>query len=230
MLKSSHSEKELEFQKISISDSHGIWSSKLDVVSPVKINGLHGFRSWVNWNGFGPKHTAFDFAAYLDESQRVVLGLSEKTEIVAVADGFVRQVSARGVSGQYAAYINIEHMSQDSGMFSSYHHVFPVVSGGTEVKKGDVIAHLYKDEAIETGRLVHLHFEMTNAWGGHFERQPHHFVDPATIFSELNQYIAKPWRSHQFKLEWIYNLESKASVEIDPPVVISNFPKLNLPH
>ena len=63
----------------------------------------------------------------------------------AVADGIVRQVSTGLVKTRYAMFINIEHSKEGSGLFSAYHHVFPVVKLNQYVKKGEIIANLYKD-------------------------------------------------------------------------------------
>lgn len=61
--------------------------------------------------------------------------------------------------------ISIEHGDHGSGMFSSYTHVRPRIENGAEVKKGDLIAELYKDPEGEEGRLVHLHMSLINGWG-----------------------------------------------------------------
>ena len=81
-----------------------IWATHLDIVLPVDGTDIPHFREWVNWSGwkgYSPDHTAYDFAAYLSEDGRVVLGLPKETPVRAVADGFVRQVSD-GLAGRGA--------------------------------------------------------------------------------------------------------------------------------
>lgn len=156
-------------EKRPISTETKEWEPGLDTVLPIDGKELPGFKSWVNWNGFhldretGEGHGGYDFAAYLNEDNKVVFGLPPETKIRAVANGKIIQVLE--TYGGYATMITVEHGSRDSGMFSTYVHVNPLAEHGMEVKKGDVIAELYKDPGEEEGRLVHLHLRMNSGWG-----------------------------------------------------------------
>jgi hypothetical protein len=141
-----------------ITEDTKIWTPDLDVVLPVNGSDIPNFREWVNWSGwkgYEVGHEAYDFAAYLTQDGKVILGLLKETPIRAIADGIIRQIS-NGLAGSgvpYACFINIEHGRNGSGLFTRYDHVDPVVEDGQEVKKGDVIATLYKDDGNEEGRL-----------------------------------------------------------------------------
>lgn len=181
------------------------WTPNLDAGLPIEGKSIPGFKAWINWNGFrfdknNPSwisHRAFDFAAYLTQRNEVVLGLPQETEIRAVADGHVTQVS-HGFEIVSNALINIEHGKKGSGVFSSYGHIVPLVEQGTSVKKGDLIATLYKAEGTERGPLVHLHFELTNAWefGDYFSR----VVDPGILDLSLYRYNAVPQSVPDFRV------------------------------
>src|SRR3989338_2523281 len=109
-----------------ITDETTAWHPNLDVVLPVNGSDIPDFREWVNWSGwqgYSPDHTAYDFAAYLNQKGKCVLGLPKETPIRAVADGIVRQVSY-GLAGRgvpYGCFMNIEHGRYGSGLFSAYH-------------------------------------------------------------------------------------------------------------
>lgn len=172
-----------------------IWTPDLDVTLPINGKDIPKFKWWINWNGFSKKHTGFDFAAYIDEKERSVLGLPPETPVRAVADGIVKQVSAGLAETGYAMFINIEHGQEGSGLFSAYHHVFPVVKPEQYVKRGEIIANLYKDSGIEIGRLVHLHFELSNGWNIRPRK-----IDPASIFLGIDQIIAIPQGNKNFQI------------------------------
>ena len=195
-----------------------VWTSTLDLSMPILTSDLPNFKSWINWSGFkgySERHIAFDFAAYLDKKGNCILGLPEKTPIKAVADGTVVQISS-GLAGQgvpYACFINIEHANEGSGLFSAYHHVKPSIKAGSKVKKGDIIATLYKDPGSEEEKLVHLHFELRNGWG-----IKNRDVDPATIFPKINEYSAEPQGKENFVISGLKR----------PNIIIANFKKLLL--
>ena len=201
----------------SITEETRIWTPNLDIVSPINGLDIPEFQEWVNWSGwkgYAQDHTAHDFAAYLTKDGRCVLGLPKETPVRAVADGIVAQVS-QGLAGSgvpYATFINIEHAEKGSGLFSAYHHVDPLVEQGQRVKKGDVIANLYKDEGNEEGKLVHLHFEMRHGWNVRDR-----LVNPALIFPEINKYKAEPQGNPDFQI---------LGLPEQPKKYIANFKKL----
>lgn len=150
------------------------WSYNLDTALPILGTDIPGFVKWVNCNGFnldritGKGHNGFDFGAYLRDDDVVVIGLPEETPVRAVADGSVRQVLSGGMTGgPYGCLVNIEHGAYDSGMFSQYIHIDPAISGGEDIRKGDVLGTLYKDGGSSMGRLVHLHLGLSDGWGTH---------------------------------------------------------------
>ena len=190
------------------------WEPGLDIALPINDGDLSDFKAWVNWNGFhldretGKGHDGYDFAAYLTRDNRIVFGLPPYTKIRAVADGKIAQVldNPEAVGGGYGVMITIEHGAQDSGMFSQYVHVKPLIKHGTEVKKGDVIAELYKDPDGEEGRLVHLHLTLTSGWGirgtpimggGKNIRTD----DPKVISEKIYRYTAEPQGTSQFTVK-----------------------------
>jgi len=186
-----------------------VWKPNLDVTLPIDGEDIPGFREWVNWNGFSKDHIGFDFASYLNNSNECVLGLPHETPVRAITDGMVAQVFSPSIHGEYAVFINIEHGKEGSGLFSCYHHVKPAIKYGQPVKKGDVIATLYKDSGNKEGRLVHLHFLLTNAW----EKKPRE-IDPLYVFPGLAEQ-----RSKDFKI-------SKLSPQ--PHIRIANFKDLRV--
>jgi len=192
-----------------------IWGSDLDIVLPINGPDIANFDKWVNWRGYTQNHRGFDFAAYLTKDKRCVLGLPSETPIRAVADGVVKQIS-QGLAEyyQYATFINIAHGKEDSGMFSCYHHVEPLVEPNQPVKKGDIIAILYKDPGNYKGKLVHLHFELTNGWD-----IKNRYVDPISIFPILAGYNAEPQYKQKFKI---------SGIKKQPRISIANFRNLRI--
>lgn len=194
------------------------WEPNQDTVLPVDGKDIPGFKEWINWNGFqldretGKGHDGFDFGSYLTEDRRVVLGLPPNTPIRAVADGIVAQVmdSPEAVGGGYGVMINIEHGADDSGMFSTYVHVVPLVEHGQAVKKGDVIATLYKDSDGEEGRLVHLHLNLISGWGTRGTSiiggaKNKRLDDPRYISEEIYKYNAEPQGNANFSVPTLPN-------------------------
>ena len=200
-----------------ITEDTKIWTPALDIVLPIDGSDIKGFREWVNWSGwkgYSPHHTAYDFAAYLSEDGRVVLGLPKETPVRAIADGVVRQVS-HGLAGRgvtYACFMNIEHGAKGSGLFSAYHHIDPIAQDGQEVKKGDVVGTLHKDEGSEEGKLVHLHFEMRQSWYVRDRK-----CNPESIYPSIIRYRAEPQGSPDFKI---------LGMNEQPEKYIANFKKL----
>lgn len=189
------------------------WEPGLDVALPINEADLLDFKSWVNWNGFqldretGKGHDGYDFAVYLTTDDRVIFGLPADTKIRAVADGKVAQVldNPETVGGGYGVMVTLEHGAYDSGMFSQYVHVKPLIEQGAEVKKGDIIAELYKDPEGEEGRLVHLHMTLVSGWGtrgtsvmggGKNKRTD----DPKVLSENIYKYTANPQGSTQFSV------------------------------
>ncbi|MEK6947968.1 MAG: M23 family metallopeptidase [Nanoarchaeota archaeon] len=192
-----------------------IWTPELDITLPIDCADIPDFQEWVNWSGwkgYSPDHKAFDFAAYLTKDERCILGLPKETPVRAIADGVVRQTSYGLADVPYACFMNIEHSIKNSGLFTSYYHIDPKVKTGQEVKKGDIIATLYKDEGSDEGKLVHLHFEMRNGW-----EINDRIVNPETIFHRLNQYSAIPQGNPEFKI---------LGLEKQPDIHLANFKKL----
>ncbi|MCL4441352.1 MAG: M23 family metallopeptidase [Firmicutes bacterium] len=128
----------------------------------------------------------------------------------AAADGKVAQVldNPEAVSGGYGEMITLEHGAHDSGMFSQYIYVKPLIEHGVEVKKGDIIAELYKDPEAEEGRLVHLHMTLVRGWG---TRGTSIFCggknirtdDPKILSKDIYRYTAEPQGSAQFGIQEI---------------------------
>lgn len=193
---------------IAITDETKVWTADHDIVMPIDIRDISRATEWVHWNGFKKGHTAFDFAAYVRETTAgqisCVLGLPEQTPIRSIADGVVIQISGglAGNNAPYAKFINVEHGSEGSGLMSAYHHVVPIVETGAHVTKGQQIATLYKDPEGDVGRLVHLHFEMRNAWGSWSEgnTQGNRTVSPETVFPQLRKNLAMPQGTAHFQV------------------------------
>jgi len=196
------------------------WSPDLDTALPIDGSRIPDFKAWVNWNGFhldrqtGKGHDGFDFAAYLTTDNRIILGLPEDTKILAVADGVVQQVldTPEAVGGSYGIMISVEHGEEDSGMFSQYIHVKPLVKTGMKVKKGDVIAELYKDRGEEEGRLVHLHLTLVSGWGtrGTSKRGGGKNLrtdDPGLIDVDVYKFDATPQGSADFTVPDLPNVK-----------------------
>lgn len=195
------------------------WMRDLDTQLPILGTDIPNFKHWINWNGFqldrntGQGHEGFDFAAYLTTDDKIILGLPPETKIRAVADGRIAQVS-HGFGGPYGYFINVEHGKEGEGMFAGYHHVAPKLEQGSEVKKGDIIATLYKDPGEYEGRLVHLHFNLVSAYGtrgtsitgGGLNSRAD---DPMVIDSSIYKYSAIPQGNKNFTVAELPNVEIK---------------------
>jgi FkbH-like protein len=197
------------------------WELGMDALTPVDETSIPGFKQWIVWNGpaghflFGNDDASFDWAVYLNGEGNVVFGLPSQTKIRAVADGVVVQVYRH--SGPYGCFINIEHGKKFSGIFSSYIHVVPFVEYGQEVKKGQEIATLYKDLSGGEGRLIHLHFSVTNGW----KSKNRLLVDPEKgVYAGVNFLHALPERGRSFRIVELSDV---------PPVITANFDHSNFP-
>lgn len=204
-----------------ITDKTTQWKPNLDIVMPIYGGDIPKFIKWINWSGwkgYSENHDAVDYGCYLDKTGDCVLGLPEETPVRAVADGIVRQISC-GLAGRgvpYACFMNIEHGASGSGLFSVYHHINPTAKDGQEVKKGDIIGTLYKDEGNEEGKLVHLHFELINGWNFGSRRQ--RAVNPEQIYSEIGTAPrANPQGRRDFTLD---------GLKQQPKIIIANFKNL----
>lgn len=187
-----------------------IWVPGLDVIVPIDIASIPDFQRWVNFNGFHPGHRGYDFSAYINGRNQCIVGLPPDARVKAVADGIVTRVYSP--RGSYASDITIEHGGDREGLRSVYDHVVPMAEEGRIVKKGDVIAALFKDPGNEEGRLVHLHLTLWNAW----EVKPDR-ADPALIFPEIGELVAEPQDSDQFRFLQLAN---------QPEIVIAHFKRL----
>lgn len=120
-----------------------------------------------------------------------------------------------GRRGSYAAFIGIEHGKENRGLMSAYPHVVPLIKEETLVKKGDVIATLYKDPGDKEGGLVHLHFGLINSWESYSPEE----ADPKVIDKSLYKYNAVPQGSIDFTVP---------ELPVSPSVEIAHFKKLTL--
>ena len=103
--------------------------------------------------------------------------------------------------------MNIEHGGNGSGLFSSYFHIDPIAQDGQKVKKGDIVATLYKDDGNEEGKLVHLHFEMTHDGWSIKDR----ICNPESIYQSITKYRAEPQGNAKFR---ILGLEKQPEIHI----------------
>lgn len=190
-----------------------LWKPTLDIVPPIDTFQIPGFVRWINWNGYKECHEGYDFAAYINTRGECVLGLPKDILIRAVAPGHV--VYEIGEESHYDSSIDIYH---DRGFIrhlaSTYTHVVPLKPNGSSVKKGEVIARIHADPGTERGRLVHLHFTLEN-WMG---TEDFTETDPTSIFPRLNDLVAQPQGSLDFRIE---------QLQQQPPIIIANYRELD---
>ena len=86
---------------------------------------------------------------------------------------------------------------------------------GQEVKKGEIVATLHKDDGSEEGKLVHLHFELHHGWDI-IDRD----CNSEAIYSAIVRYRAEPQKSLNFRI---------TGVEEQPQLEIAHFKKLRIP-
>lgn len=197
------------------------WSPGLDTVLPVSGIKIPKFSSWINFNGFnfdkstGKGHKGFDFAAYLTDDQKIMLGLPQGTQVEAVADGYVK-ISAKGTTrgeSDYYGEIRIQHGESDTDLMSVYGHVIPSVQINDKVKKGEVIGILYSSRGGDIGYLTHLHLQLLN---GDLKT----LADPRTIDEEIYRYSAEPQGNAGFTVPELEGVQ----------IQIANFKHLILPN
>lgn len=145
----------------------GIWTPDMDLITPIDESQIPGFEEWVHYNGFrNPRreHTGFDFASYLDTNDTCILGLPAETVVRAVRDGVVLVATQTG--WPYADHVAVSHGEPGDGFNSEYHHVIPLVENQDIVEKGQPLGTLFhqKREGSRPEQLIHLHFEMANAF------------------------------------------------------------------
>lgn len=213
------------YQAFHITEQYTKLESNLGFVLPIDGRDIRGFKQWVCWNGYRYQqlgytviadHKGYDFASYIAEDSKCYLGLPAETPVKAIADGTVTYIENR--YGPYYASIHIKHgegkTDEDNGLFSDYCHVNPEVQQGQKVKKGDIIATLYKDEGSLEGNLVHLHFSLTHGWNKPVTSDE---VDPARLYPSLVQLTAHPQGRISFTV---------FGLEYNPEIKIANFEKL----
>jgi len=196
-----------------------VWPVDVSVVPPINGEDIPGFREWVCWNGYYVDHEAFDFAAYINNNNMCVLGLPPETNIRSIADGTVVQIYKNSDNDGYRTFIRIGHKNENDSdqtarakLLSRYTHVRPLVEVGDQVEKGEIIAKLYKDPGNESGRLVHLHFDLFNLRWSIFPTVP-----PMSVFRGLINLIASPQESLNFRIPGMYP---------QPRISIANFKEL----
>ena len=217
--------------KIAIDNETNEWLANQDTCLPINGKDIPGFKEWVCWNGFqldretGKGHSGFDFAAYLTQDGDVILGLPPETPVRAVADGVVAQVldNPEAVGGGYGVMMSIEHGAHDSGMFSTYVHVVPIIEFGAKVRKGDIIGSLYKDPGMDEGRLVHLHLETISGWGTKGSSilgggKNLRYDDPAILDESIYNLKTDPQGSSDFSIPLLDN----------PKIKLANFNKIRV--
>lgn len=194
------------------SQNGNLLNSNLDISLPILERDIPDFKQWINWSGwkgYSPFHTAYDFAAYLDNKGECVLGLEENTPIRAVADGYISKI--RNWINIICPYYNVLSIKflEDDNYSAHYLHIKPSVKKGQMVKRGDVIGKLYKDEENNQGRLVHLHFELVDSK----KRE----IPIEDIYPSLKYPRAVPQGDKRFKL---------LGFEKQPKIKIANFRRL----
>ena len=183
-----------------------LWKPTLDITSPIDTSQITGFVKWVNWNGFKQSHEGYDFAAYINTRGECILGLPRGTLVRAVADG--RIVYELGDDDHFDSSIDVYHRGRC--LASTYTHIVPLKPVDSFVRKGEVIARVHADLGTEKGRLVHLHFALEN-WTG---IECLSCTDPTSIFPGLNDLVAQPQESLDFRVE---------QIEKQPPIRIANY-------
>ncbi len=165
------------------------------IVRPVDESSIPGFVAWINHNPFKGMyiHGGLDFAAYLKkEGENVIpiLGLPQKTLILAIADGGVAEII---YPNSYYTQIRLEHYESGDGFRSWYTHVLPLVEKSQEVVIGQPIAYLYhqKKEGKKIEQLIHLHFSILEGLFGI------DYLDPADIIFKNEPLL--PWEAYRDK-------------------------------
>ncbi len=162
---------------------------------PVDESSIPGFVAWIDHNPFKGMytHSGLDFAAYLKkegENVITILGLPQKTLILAIADGGVEQIR---YPNSYNTSIRLEHYEGGTGFRSRYTHVVPLVEENQEIVIGQPIAYLYhqKKEEKKVEQLIHLHFSILEGLFGI------DYLDPADILFKNEPLL--PWEAYRDK-------------------------------
>ena len=208
------------------SQNYNQHTNNLRIELPVRGVDIPKFSKWVIWNKFSsnyldvvpygiPWHNGFDFAAYITSEGTCILGLPEKTPVRAVDNGLVRKASPCPETGPHTMDMLVEHPNL---LVSGYTHVVPQVKVGSNVKKGDIIATLYKYSGGKVGNLVHLHFYFATQeyLDGEIDR---HLVDPEKIFGEISDLVAEPQGHKSFLIP---------QMSKQPLIEIANFRDIKL--
>lgn len=199
------------------------WRSNQDVELPIRGSDIPNFKAWIDWNGFqvnretGKGHNGYDFAAYLNTDNQIILGLPPQTPIRAIADGVVSQAveASELTNGGYGAEVNIQHGAEDSKMFSSYLHIVPEIKRGVVVKKGDIIGKLFKEAYGKPQALVHLHLMLGTGDGLAGVK----LDDPGLIIdNRIYKYKVEPQGSYGFSVSSLPNVEIYKANFFNPKV------------
>jgi len=75
-----------------VTENTKLWMPNLNLRVPVNGADIKGFKQWINLKGFSPEHPSYDFVAYVKEDGEVVVGLPNSTQVIAVADGIVKEI------------------------------------------------------------------------------------------------------------------------------------------
>jgi len=167
-----------------------------DISLPVNELELPRFQKWINWSGFkgySPEHLGFDFAAYLTQDGKCILGLPKRTRVRAVADGTILEISHM----RWEGFIIMEHQKNLAVGSSAYWHVQPLVEKWQVVKRGEVIAGLYW-EAGHVQKLVHLHLELNNDLNLRA-------INPCSLFPQIGELKAIPQGTPYFQIPALGN-------------------------
>jgi len=169
-----------------VTENTELWMPNLNLRVPINGADIKGFKQWINLKGFSPEHPSYDFVAYAKEDGQVVVGLPDLTEVIAVADGIVKETDYASMTPTMV----IEHGREGSGLISCYTYVERSVRIEHQVKKGQQVK---KEDGIgmlkQYGKVkipILLHFSLYNKVSG--EKTP---VDPSKIFSGLDHRIEK---------------------------------------
>lgn len=181
--------------------------SKIEM--PIRGTDIPGFREWIIWNWKTDTHSGYDFAAYLNTSNQVVIGLPPGTPVRAVARGKVsRWLTENRPFYQQSIDIGVLEHDKDLTLSTSYTHVVPRVKAGQKVKKGQIIATLYEDMnpfKEKYKHLVHLHFE------AHYKFKK---IDPLLILPKHSKLVAKKRASKQVEI---------TGLGFTPEIIVANW-------
>lgn len=180
------------------------WPKSILSTIPIAGTDIPNFKSWICSGGFKRGHEGYDFATYLTDDNKIILGLPIEAKVRAIADGIMKPSFTIMKSNSYGTTMILEHQATESyQVFSTYTHVVPEIKFGQQIKKGDPIATLYKDPGEDVGRMVHLHLELLlGKWDPSANCiRNHSWINPGVQNWSLYQYIAKPEESVDITVE-----------------------------